>query len=136
MMICLLYFSSRRRHTRCALVTGVQTCALPIWPISCCICRNVGSLRPTPARCRMFELKKTTHHQKRRMLVRVVVAGVLATLCFMGLVGRLWFLQVVRYDGLSALADPHRLAVVPIPPLRREIMDRSGASGRAAWSGR
>src|SRR3546814_10502521 len=28
-------FSSRRRHTRCALVTGVQTCALPI-------CANYG----------------------------------------------------------------------------------------------
>src|SRR3546814_10653678 len=32
--MCLLFFcfffSSRRRHTRCALVTGVQTCALPI----------------------------------------------------------------------------------------------------------
>src|SRR3546814_5008976 len=27
---CLFFFSSRRRHTRCALVTGVQTCALPI----------------------------------------------------------------------------------------------------------
>src|SRR3546814_2274864 len=26
----MLFFSSRRRHTRCALVTGVQTCALPI----------------------------------------------------------------------------------------------------------
>src|SRR3546814_8559684 len=26
----ILFFSSRRRHTRCALVTGVQTCALPI----------------------------------------------------------------------------------------------------------
>src|SRR3546814_3457422 len=26
----LFCFSSRRRHTRCALVTGVQTCALPI----------------------------------------------------------------------------------------------------------
>src|SRR3546814_7984240 len=26
------FFSSRRRHTRCALVTGVQTCALPISP--------------------------------------------------------------------------------------------------------
>src|SRR3546814_1017375 len=25
------FFSSRRRHTRCALVTGVQTCALPIY---------------------------------------------------------------------------------------------------------
>src|SRR3546814_9241685 len=24
------FFSSRRRHTRCSLVTGVQTCALPI----------------------------------------------------------------------------------------------------------
>src|SRR3546814_19165329 len=26
----VFFFSSRRRHTRCALVTGVQTCALPI----------------------------------------------------------------------------------------------------------
>src|SRR3546814_14130895 len=36
-MLCF-FFSSRRRHTRCALVTGVQTCALPIsdpasWPL-------------------------------------------------------------------------------------------------------
>src|SRR3546814_6799787 len=29
----MFFFSSRRRHTRCALVTGVQTCALPIWTI-------------------------------------------------------------------------------------------------------
>src|SRR3546814_10330934 len=29
---CVFFFSSRRRHTRCALVTGVQTCALPIYP--------------------------------------------------------------------------------------------------------
>src|SRR3546814_18838769 len=29
-MIHFFFFSSRRRHTRCALVTGVQTCALPI----------------------------------------------------------------------------------------------------------
>src|SRR3546814_8729263 len=29
-VIVLFFFSSRRRHTRCALVTGVQTCALPI----------------------------------------------------------------------------------------------------------
>src|SRR3546814_7700429 len=28
--VTLFFFSSRRRHTRCALVTGVQTCALPI----------------------------------------------------------------------------------------------------------
>src|SRR3546814_10526669 len=30
-IVCVVFFfSSRRRHTRCALVTGVQTCALPI----------------------------------------------------------------------------------------------------------
>src|SRR3546814_1761323 len=29
--LLLFFFSSRRRHTRCALVTGVQTCALPIY---------------------------------------------------------------------------------------------------------
>src|SRR3546814_2386216 len=29
-MAIYFFFSSRRRHTRCALVTGVQTCALPI----------------------------------------------------------------------------------------------------------
>src|SRR3546814_10643367 len=39
-MVCLscvrfvFLFSSRRRHTRCALVTGVQTCALPIYHIT------------------------------------------------------------------------------------------------------
>src|SRR3546814_5679739 len=30
LILSFLFFSSRRRHTRCALVTGVQTCALPI----------------------------------------------------------------------------------------------------------
>src|SRR3546814_4522054 len=32
--INFFFFSSRRRHTRCALVTGVQTCALPIYVIT------------------------------------------------------------------------------------------------------
>src|SRR3546814_6536838 len=31
-MIAYFFCSSRRRHTRCALVTGVQTCARPIYP--------------------------------------------------------------------------------------------------------
>src|SRR3546814_9527021 len=34
----MFFFSSRRRHTRCALVTGVQTCALPI------LMRRAGTL--------------------------------------------------------------------------------------------
>src|SRR3546814_14041633 len=35
------FFSSRRRHTRCSLVTGVQTCALPI-----SIPSNIGGQPP------------------------------------------------------------------------------------------
>src|SRR3546814_4330604 len=31
--VLIFCFSSRRRHTRCALVTGVQTCALPIYDL-------------------------------------------------------------------------------------------------------
>ena len=31
LFICFFFFSSRRRHTRYISVTGVQTCALPIW---------------------------------------------------------------------------------------------------------
>src|SRR3546814_16485109 len=44
------YFSSRRRHTRCALVTGVQTCALPI--LSAWIKAGNALLDGVPARPR------------------------------------------------------------------------------------
>src|SRR3546814_3925430 len=37
--VTIFFFSSRRRHTRCALVTGVQTCALPV----CCRQRPDGT---------------------------------------------------------------------------------------------
>src|SRR3546814_3393466 len=42
---CVFFFSSRRRHTRCALVTGVQTCALPIFtlPLGPLRIANLGS---------------------------------------------------------------------------------------------
>lgn len=74
----------------------------------------------------MFEFKRTAHNQKRRILVRVWVAGILALMCFGGLGARLWYLQVVRYEGLAARADQNRIAVVPIPPRRGEIVDRNG----------
>src|SRR3546814_1151350 len=46
-MCGVFFFSSRRRHTRCALVTGVQTCALPI------SCR----LQVTDRGCRHFQFE-------------------------------------------------------------------------------
>src|SRR3546814_925771 len=48
---CFFFFSSRRRHTRCALVTGVQTCALPIY----------GQLNYRPE---WFDVKLLGSHQK------------------------------------------------------------------------
>ena len=74
----------------------------------------------------MFEYKRTTLHQKRRILLRIWVAGIFALACFLGLVGRLWYLQVERYEGFAARADQNRIAVVPVPPRRGEILDRNG----------
>src|SRR3546814_5639826 len=37
------FFSSRRRHTRCALVTGVQTCALPICGLGGAVFAGISS---------------------------------------------------------------------------------------------
>ena len=76
----------------------------------------------------MFEFKKTSHEQKRKILLRLWVAGVLVLVCFFLLVGRLWYLQVDRYEGLAARADENRIAVVPIPPRRGEILDRNGVA--------
>src|SRR3546814_10169206 len=47
MILC--FFASRRRHTRCALVTGVQTCALPIW------IRPMSAKAPKTSAKRLFD---------------------------------------------------------------------------------
>src|SRR3546814_10425668 len=62
----MFFFSSRRRHTRCALVTGVQTCALPILRNACgrdtlhpCRQRQRGlGPTPRPASCRWTTFEK------------------------------------------------------------------------------
>src|SRR3546814_2970633 len=40
------FFSSRRRHTRCALLTGVQTCALPISTVNTLVLAYAGASLP------------------------------------------------------------------------------------------
>src|SRR3546814_6914927 len=49
------FFSSRRRHTRCALVTGVQTCALPIW-----VHPEAARIRPLDV---VAELERALRHE-------------------------------------------------------------------------
>src|SRR3546814_8218889 len=50
MVYCCLcfFFSSRRRHTMCALVTGVQTCALPIFECVTMVAVLVSAPAPIP----------------------------------------------------------------------------------------
>src|SRR3546814_10065778 len=62
-----VFFSSRRRHTRCALVTGVQTCALPIllalqlFPIiPCNLCGSQEQLQRKQVR-RMMDAWEKEH---------------------------------------------------------------------------
>jgi penicillin-binding protein 2 len=74
----------------------------------------------------MFEFKKTGQQQKQRFRLRAWLGGGFAILLFFGLVGRFWFLQVDRYEGLSERADRNRIAVLPIPPRRGQILDRNG----------
>ncbi|WP_323011905.1 penicillin-binding protein 2 [Castellaniella sp.] len=74
----------------------------------------------------MFEFRKTGLHQRQTVLLRAWVAGIFALICLLLLVGRLWFLQVDRYDNLSARADQNRITIVPVPPRRGQITDREG----------
>ena len=74
----------------------------------------------------MFEFKKIGQQQKQRFRLRAWVGALFALLCFGVLVGRFWYLQVDRYEGLSERADRNRIAVIPIPPRRGEILDRNG----------
>src|SRR3546814_5877450 len=64
MLFIFFFFSSRRRHTRCAFVTGVQTCALPISKLKP---PNNRSPRSAQARGeRQMNISNTMHHLRYR----------------------------------------------------------------------
>src|SRR3546814_2348532 len=68
----MFFFSSRRRHTRCALVTGVQTCALPISGKGLLVATSpvvlIRTIRPTPQ-------KLAVTLAKGRGIIKVPAAG-------------------------------------------------------------
>src|SRR3546814_5856838 len=75
-MYFIFFFSSRRRHTRCALVTGVQTCALPICLAASQI--EVHVIDGTQARCclpRQPALDRKSVVQGKSVSVRVDLGG-------------------------------------------------------------
>src|SRR3546814_5406428 len=68
-LICIFFFSSRRRHTRCALVTGVQTCALPIYD------EEVDVLELIRDSWRQIGVKLFTKPLQREMLRNRIFSG-------------------------------------------------------------
>jgi len=73
----------------------------------------------------MAELKNL-ENELDRFRLRLFAAGAFVLVAF-GLLGaRLSYLQVVRYEDLSAQAETNRTAVLPIVPNRGRILDRNG----------
>src|SRR3546814_16607752 len=82
MYLFCCFFSSRRRHTSCALVTGVQTCALPI----SCTCRSFRNSdapvqkafieQPFPAAMRQKAIhqRNVTARPERQVQVHILAA--------------------------------------------------------------
>ncbi len=73
-----------------------------------------------------MSLGSNLHADLHRFRGRVLVATAFAAACFLLLIGRLFYLQVVRHDDYQAQAESNRTAVVPIVPNRGVIIDRNG----------
>ena len=73
-------------------------------------------------------------HQFRN---RIVALGVFVLVCFLVLLARFIWLQVVRYDRYAAKAEDNRVTIVPTMPERGLILDRNGvvlASNYSAYT--
>src|SRR3546814_5743624 len=73
----VFFFSSRRRHTICALVTGVQTCALPISraaeaPAGWRMATGARDIEITPALGQMIEMPVRTESLPWRTVWRAL----------------------------------------------------------------
>src|SRR3546814_10596959 len=70
-VVFMFFFSSRRRHTRCALVTGVQTCALPICPSASGGCarayRSIDRLHRSIGYCPPSDRRRCRRSEERRV---------------------------------------------------------------------
>jgi penicillin-binding protein 2 len=72
-----------------------------------------------------------------RFRARVLVASITMLLCFLLVISRLVYLQVVRHDDLLEQAENNRTTIVPIVPNRGLILDRNGimlASNYSAYT--
>src|SRR3546814_7352754 len=119
--VCIFFFSSRRRHTRCALVTGVQTCALPISDRQT---KGIGPFYIADGRMwRPLKVAEADQWLNRRG--KYVVYAACLSLSLLSIIA---FKAVTGSDRRS-----HYLAPGPAMPLlcrRRSAQHQSGKCGR------
>ena len=66
---------------------------------------------------------------------RLMIAGSLMLVAFVGLFGRFVYLQLVLHQHYQTLAESNRIAIVPIAPNRGVITDRNGVVLAQSYSG-
>src|SRR3546814_13852424 len=71
----MFFFSSRRRHTRCALVTGVQTCALPILKTPLTVIMNAATAKAPDLSDTVIREAATMRRQVDHHLARARAVG-------------------------------------------------------------
>lgn len=74
--------------------------------------------------------------EQRIFTLRSIIAGVLVVVLLLTVAGRLFYLQVLRYDYYAELAQGNRVRTEPVPPSRGLILDRHGivlAENRPAY---
>ena len=64
--------------------------------------------------------------ESRLFTVRSIVAGILAAVLLLTVAGRLYYLQVLKYDYYANLSQGNSIRNEPIPPSRGLILDRHG----------
>src|SRR5580658_7408269 len=64
--------------------------------------------------------------ENRLYTIRSVVAGAIAAALLFAVAGRLFYLQVVKYQYYSTLSEGNSVRNEPIPPSRGLILDRNG----------
>ncbi len=69
---------------------------------------------------------KNAHAENQLFTVRSIVAGVLAMCMLLTVAGRLFYLQVTKYEYYSTLSQGNKIRTEPIPPSRGLILDRNG----------
>src|SRR3546814_12683908 len=119
------FFSSRRRHTRCALVTGVQTCALPIYSLGHFVQQATGLRGPCITVATACSSSAKVFAQAARLIgagaADAALVGGVDTLC-----GSVLF-------GFTSLG---LVSATPCRPrtAERRVGRECGSTGRSGWS--